>query len=103
MSKRRIVDFAVGGQKGIPGRFVGLDFDAAELRRYDKSRFSEILIARRFRLPVPELLILDFGGGKLRNPLEAEDDVAEIGDRCVAVLEVEAFEELRRIVGAHPR
>ncbi len=63
---------------------------------------GKILIARRFRLAIPKRLLFDLGGGQFGDALEAHHGVAQVGDGSVAVLEIEAFEEFLRIVGAHP-
>ena len=62
----------------------------------------KILIARRARLPVPQLLVFNLGGGQFGDAFEAHHHVAEVGNGRVAVLEVEALEELLRVVRAHP-
>ena len=45
---------------------------------------------------------MGFGGGEFGDAFEAEGEVSEVGDGGVAVLEIEAFEELRGIVRFHP-
>src|SRR5581483_12210182 len=75
---------------------------ALQLGRRDETLPRKILIPVRLRLSVPERLLLDLGSRDLRDPLEAQDGMTQIGDRGVAVLKIETLQELLRIVGAHP-
>ncbi len=102
MGEGRVVDEAVGGEEGLPGGLELGDFDAGEFRGDDEAGFAEVLIARGLGLAVPELFVFGFGGGEFGDAFEAEGEMAEVGDGGVAVLEVEAFEELRGVVGADP-
>ena len=74
----------------------------SEFRRSDDIASREVLIAAGLGLAVPQLLVFDFDRGEFRDDLEAEDTVPEIGDRGVAVVEVEAIEELLGTVSANP-
>ena len=90
------VDIEIGGEQFLRRRAVnGLSSGVEQFGRRDDVALGEILVAARFRLPVPELLVFDFDRRKLRDALEAEDRMAEVGDRGVPVLEVEAVEKLR--------
>src|SRR5215469_9441933 len=46
--------------------------------------------------------MLNLGGRELGNAFKARHGMPQIGDRCVTVLEIEALQELLRIVCAHP-
>ena len=102
MGEGGVVDEAVGGQECFAGGEELRAFEVVELRGDDKAGFAEVLIAGRLGLAVPELFVLHFGGGEFGNAFEAERKMAEVGDGGVAVLEIEAFEELRGVVRFHP-
>ena len=63
---------------------------------------QQMLAIGRALMTNPKLLILDLSRGEFGDAFKADGDVTEVGDGSVAVLEVEALEELRRIVSAHP-
>ena len=102
MSEGRVVDEAIGGEEGVAGGLELGDFEAGEFGGDDEAGFAEVLVAGGFGLAVPELLVFGFGGGEFGDAFEAEGEMAEVGDGGVAVLEVEAFEELGGVVGADP-
>ena len=102
IGERSVMYFPVGGDKRLAGGFIGSGIGGRKFRRRDESGLAEVLIARRFRLTVPKLLVFHFGGGEFGNTLKTHDDVAQVGDGRVAVLEVKTLQELRRIMGAHP-
>ncbi len=85
-----------------PAAAVALPVRACQLRRRDESGLREILIARRFRLAVPQRFVFDLARRQFADALEAQHRMAQIGDRLVAVLEVEALEKTLRIVRPHP-
>ena len=78
------------------------DVRFAHLPRHVVAELREVLIAARLRLSVPQALVLDMDGGELRDVLEADDNVAEVGDRGMTVLEVELLPEFSRGVVEHP-
>ena len=54
----------------------------------------EILVPCRPLLSVPSLLVDERDGGQQRQSLDGEGDMGQIGDRSMAVLEIECVEEL---------
>src|SRR6185312_7352277 len=54
----------------------------------------EVLIACRTLLPIPALLVNEGNSRENREPLDGERNVREVGDRTMAVLEIESIEEL---------
>src|SRR5271166_713600 len=85
------------GGFGVKGRLRSIQF-----RRRHKAGFRKILIARRSSLPVPKLLVLDFGGRELRDSFETHHHVPKIGDGGVPVLKIKALQEFRGIVRPDP-
>src|SRR6185312_12280539 len=92
----------VSGNQRVPRRSVFRGLRLAELGRRDESAFRKILIARRLRLAVPQHFIFDLTRRKFAYALEAKRRMAEIGNRLMAVLEIEAFEKLLRVMRLHP-
>src|ERR1022692_1627260 len=103
-SKAPAFTFAYASSRLGPGAArIGGGGGARQFGRRDKAGAREILVARRLRLPVPERLLFDLGRGQLRKAFEAQHGMSQVGDGSVAVLEIEALQELLRIVRAHPR
>ena len=73
-----------------------------ELRWSNKPGFREVLISRRPRLPIPQLLVFDLGCREFRHTFETQDRVPQIGDGCVPVLKVEALEKFLRVMASSP-
>ena len=80
----------------------GLDRRALDVLRYEDATRPEVLVAGRLRLAIPERLVLNIDGGELRDAFEADDDVAEVGDRGMPIVEVELLPELLRRVAVDP-
>src|SRR4051794_3245130 len=100
--KRPLIHLRVRREQRLARLVVDRRVLPGQLRRRDEPGPREILVPRRLRLPVPQRLGLDLRGRKLRQALEAEHRVAQVGDRSVAVLEVEALEKFLRVMRPHP-
>ena len=96
------VHLVVRGEEVVRGSPIPRGLGSLKLGRRDEAASGEVLIAGRFGLPVPKLLVLDFDGGHFGDPFEAQRQVTQVGDGRVPVLKVEVLEELRRIVRPDP-
>jgi hypothetical protein len=81
---------------------ISLRFFRGKLRRHNETGLPEVLIARRSRLPIPELLVFDLSGSEFGDAFETHRQMAEIGDGRVTVLKIEAFEKTLGVMGPHP-
>src|SRR6185437_1820188 len=70
--------------------------------RCNKSALREILIPRRFRLPIPQRLVFNLRRRQFTDAFKTQDGMPEVRDRLMAVLKVVAFQKLLRIMSAYP-
>ena len=91
--KRQVLHLGVRGQQRLAGALIFRGGLAGEFGRSDESGGRKILIARRFRLPVPERFGLDLRSGQLADAFKTHDGVPQVGNGGVAVLKVKAFQE----------
>src|SRR6185437_5192590 len=54
----------------------------------------EVLVARGALLAIPSLFVDEYNRSEQRKPLDGEGQVRQIGNRAMAVLEIECIEEL---------
>ena len=66
----------------------------AKIPRGVPTGVAEVLVARRALLPIPALLVDKLDRGQQRQPLDGHGDVGEVGNRAMAVLEVERVQKL---------
>ena len=70
--------------------------------RHVPSAGRKVLIAAGFCLAVPQGLVFEPDRGEFGDVLEADDDMTEIGDRGMAIVEIELVPELLRGMAMHP-
>ena len=70
--------------------------------RHIPSAGRKVLIAARFRLAVPQRLVFEPDRGEFGDVLEADDDMAQVGNRSMAIVEIELVPEFFRRMAMHP-
>ncbi len=93
------IDLSEAAEDAVIGAFGLASVDGV---RHIPAAGGKVLIAARFRLAVPDRFVFQPDGGQFGDILKTDDDVAEIGDRRVAVVEVELLPEFFRGVAVHP-
>src|SRR5687767_13872549 len=70
--------------------------------RHEPPAGRKVLIPARFRLAIPQGLIFESNGSEFGDVLKADNDMAEIGNRSMAVVEIELIPEFFGRMSVHP-
>src|SRR4249920_491013 len=70
--------------------------------RHEPPAGGKVLISARFRLAIPQGLVFESNRGEFGNIFETDDDMAQVGDRRMAVVEIELIPELFSRMSMHP-